>query len=100
MKFIGCNLIQIPIILIGTTIFISGIFLTVILSEHLTIFVSDIEVLLRKLNKKIIKNSKKNRMKITDSMSIEVEKELSKIVKFYSEARQLSGENFALVFSF
>lgn len=100
MKFIGCHLIQSFAFLIGATIFTTGVLLTVSLCEYLTIFVSDIEVSLRKLNKKIIKNAKKSRMQISDSMCIEVEQELSKIVKFYSEARQLSVENVALIFTF
>lgn len=87
--FIGCNLIQIPTLVIGSSILTVVSILTVFVCESVTIFITEIEVSLRKFNKKICKDAKKNRMKLRTAQQISASKEMSHMVTFYSGAREL-----------
>lgn len=98
VNFIGCNLIQVPVVIIGSTVFYSVLLLTFVLYEKVNIFISDVEFSLRKLNKKIIKDAKKNRRKLTPSQCVDAMKKMSSIVKFYSEARELCEDRFESAF--
>lgn len=98
IKLIGCFSIQVTVLIIAVIQFYSTFMLTFVLCENVTIFISDIEFSLRKLNKRIVKDAKKNRMKLTASQCTVAMKEMNRIMKFYSVARELCGNRFESAF--
>lgn len=93
-------MIQIPTLVIGSSILTVVSILTVFVCESVTIFITEIEVSLRKFNKKICKDAKKNRMKLRTAQQISASKEMSHMVTFYSGDRELCIDSLNSFFIF